>query len=268
MKKNSFPTVIQIAILVFGISVLGTVIVFLLINIGAKPKTINVGPVEFEIPTVASVSTGYPTNASSTTTATPPSFRTPTSASKERDFCPPIGSEEAMFAIPLEEMGMPVTRAVGSGIFERVVRPFGTRPTPYRYVKDAMKDYPCVQYITPSVLNDPNSTRQCIDSHYHTNRIWVGSVLANTSVLLQRKGNNSYKKIGSITIPAPDARSYLAEYEIYPGDKICIESPPGQVLAHIIQAGGYHLWIGRDLKIYTDSWCLMLENDDTMHWCQ
>ena len=212
---------------------------------------------------------------SPTTTVLPPSptitpqyTKTSTPEASLEDFCPPIGSGEAIFSIPLEEMGTPITVRVGSGIFEHAVRPFGTQPTSYRYVKDALYAHPCVQYLTPSVLMNPNDTRHCITSLYHTNRIWVGSVLRGTSVLIRKKGSSSYENIGKIDVVAPDARSYLVEYEIYPGDEICIEAPSGQVLAHIIQAGGYHLWIGRDLKIYTDSWCLMLENDNTMHWCQ
>ena len=182
-------------------------------------------------------------------------------------FCPPMGSPEAMFSIPLEEMGDPIGGAVGTGVFEQVVRPFGTRPTPYQYAKEALQAHPCVQYLTPSVLLNQNDDRHCMISSYHTNRIWVGSVLRGTSILVEGVSNGTYENIGTLDVVAPDTRAYLVEYEVHPGDQICVEAPQGKTMGQIAQAGGYHLWIGRDLKIYTDSWCLLLENDNTAHWC-
>ena len=244
------------------------------------PTPISTEAAVLDSPTVIVItSTPSPTPISSALPAgTSPSLSgqgidTPTprptlQGSGDEDFCPPVGSSEAMFSIPLEEMGTPIGSPVGTGVFEHAVRPFGVKPTPYRYVRDALRDHPCVQYLTPSVLLDSSGTRHCMTSFYHTNRIWVGSVLAGTSILVKKAGGSSYENIGQINQVAPDTRSYLVEYEIRVDDEICIEAPSGKVLADVIQAGGYQLWIGRDLEVYTDSWCLMLENDNSTHWCQ
>lgn len=182
------------------------------------------------------------------------------------NFCPPLGSPNATFTEQLSTMGNPIGSA-GTGIFANVVQPWGTEPTTYLYVKDALTES-CVQLVSPGNLTDPENSRHCMTSKYNTNRIWVGTVKPGTMLVIRPASSEQYEIIGRIDKIAPDARSYLVEYDLEVGDEICLEAPAESTMGDIFDAGGYVLMIGRDLMLFTDSWCLMLENDNSQHWCQ
>lgn len=209
-----------------------------------------------EVNETESVNTEAPTPTSA-------SLVSSTENSPSNEPCPPHGSDQAMFTGLLTAMGTE-TSSAGTGVFINIVRPFGNLESPYLYVKDALNES-CVQLISPGQASE--STRQCVTSQYNTNRIWMGSAMPGSSILIQ-SGQSGYENIGQLDQIAPDARSYLLEYPISVGDEICIEAPSGKTLIDVLNAGGYHLMIGRDLQRFTDSWCVLLENDDTQHWCQ
>jgi hypothetical protein len=180
-------------------------------------------------------------------------------------FCPPTGSSNAVFSGDLAAFGNEIP-SVGTGVFSSVVRPFGTKPSKYTYVKDAL-DNLCVQLISPGFLLDRSSDRQCKVSDYTTNRFWVGSVLAGTSIHVKKTGSLEFIEIGRIDLPASDARSYVVEYNLGVGDEICIVAPTGTSMGELVNRGGYHMFWGRDLQVLTDSWCILLENDSSRHYC-
>lgn len=189
----------------------------------------------------------------------------PTPHVGEVQFCPPVGSSNAIFVEGLTEFGDAIP-SVGTGVFSNVVRPFGTKPSEYTYVKDALTNL-CVQTISPGSLLDRSSDRQCKISDYTTNRLWVGTVLAGTSIYVKETGSLEFREIGRIDIPVSDTRSYVIEYNLEVGDEVCIVSPRGTTMGELFDRGGYHLFWGRDLQVFTDSWCTLLENDGSRHYC-
>jgi hypothetical protein len=181
------------------------------------------------------------------------------------EFCPPIGSPDAIFEQPITAFGDEASSA-GTGILSNPISPFGNRPINYVYVRDALSAT-CIQLLSPGTLGDRQATRQCTESLYNTNLIWLGTVRAGTNILLRRSNDSQFTNIGTINRVAPDARQYLVEFDLYVGDEICIEAPSSMTLGQLIDAGGYHLWFGRDLTVFTDSWCMILENNGSQHFC-
>ena len=181
-------------------------------------------------------------------------------------FCPPIGSSDAVFEGDVTVFGDRISASVGTGVFTSVIRPFGTKPSQYTYVRDALNQL-CVQTISPGSLADRASDRQCATSNYTTNRLWVGTVLAGTSISVRKSSSVEFMEIGRIDIPVSDTRSYVIEYDLAVGDEICMVAPIGKTMGEMLDRGGYHMFWGRDLRVFTDSWCMLLENDDTRHYC-
>lgn len=182
------------------------------------------------------------------------------------NLCPPIGSPSAIFVEPLTSMG-DLAISSGTGVFANAVRPWGTQPSAYTYARDAFSES-CVQFLGSAGLTNLDDSRHCMVSKYDTNRLWIGSVTSGTSLALRKNNAAQFENIGRIEVIPPDARSYLVEYPIETGDEICLEAPTGMTMGGIAQAGGYHLFIGRDLMVFTDSWCMMIEDNGAQHWCQ
>lgn len=198
-------------------------------------------------------------------TSAPPTGESVTAAPSNAALCPPLGSPDAIFSQPITTFGDAVESA-GTGILANPVRPFGNVPTSYRYVKDALTN-DCVQVMNWETRNIQEVTRQCMLSRYNTNLLWAGTVQLGTSYLVRRSNESQYTTIGTVNRIAPDSRQYLVQFSVSVGDELCIEAPSGTTLEQIHTAGGYHLWIGRDLLAFANSWCLMLENNDGKHYC-
>lgn len=208
------------------------------------------------------------TNPTPTQISEPPptSIIQPTSQPTIQDnSCPPIGDPDAIFSGSLTLLGDTIP-AVGTGVFSNAVRPPGTKPSEYKYVRNALTNL-CVQIISPGALVDSSSDRQCTTSNYTTNRLWVGTALAGTSLDVRKANDLEFVTIGRIDIPPPDARSYLIEYSLEVEDEICIVAPIGTTIGKLREDGGYHMFWGRDLQAFTDSWCILLEDDGSQHYC-
>lgn len=197
---------------------------------------------------------------------TQPTITTVATVIPETQFCPPIGSSDAVFEGDITVFGDLIPSSVGTGVFTNVVRPFGTIPSQYTYVREALNQL-CVQIISPGSLIDGASDRQCAVSNYTTNRLWIGTVLAGTSVSVRKSSSVEFMEIGRVDVPVPDARSYVIEYDLAVGDEICLIAPTGRTVGEMFDRGGYQVFWGRDLRVFTDSWCMLLENDGTQHYC-